>query len=109
FYDAASTNTYGGKHHLRKRCYTSRYSRFTITYYFHFFNDTASAEIYTLSLHDALPISAGTSRGEARHRGQRVRHKGLLLPKVGQQSRGVRGRLGASANSHPSRHPRGGG
>src|SRR3712207_6854137 len=24
-----------------------------------FFNDTATAEIYTLSLHDALPISAG--------------------------------------------------
>src|SRR3712207_8991612 len=25
-----------------------------------FFNDTATTEIYTLSLHDALPISAGT-------------------------------------------------
>ena len=24
--------------------------------FFHFFNDTASTEIYTLSLHDALPI-----------------------------------------------------
>src|SRR2546430_10104761 len=27
------------------------------TYYFFFFNDTATTEIYTLSLHDALPIS----------------------------------------------------
>src|SRR3712207_6871452 len=27
-------------------------------YYFFFFNDTATTEIYTLSLHDALPISA---------------------------------------------------
>src|SRR5688572_31550642 len=27
-----------------------------------FFNDTAPTEIYTLSLHDALPISAGGSR-----------------------------------------------
>src|SRR5215203_7539711 len=27
---------------------------------FFFFNDTATTEIYTLSLHDALPISAGT-------------------------------------------------
>src|SRR5207302_3173349 len=27
--------------------------------YFFFFNDTATTEIYTLSLHDALPISAG--------------------------------------------------
>src|SRR5437660_6908104 len=25
-----------------------------------FFNDTATTEIYTLSLHDALPISSGT-------------------------------------------------
>src|SRR2546421_8307112 len=27
------------------------------TFYFFFFNDTATTEIYTLSLHDALPIS----------------------------------------------------
>src|SRR2546422_6619305 len=27
-------------------------------YFFFFFNDTATTEIYTLSLHDALPISA---------------------------------------------------
>src|SRR3712207_8649148 len=31
--------------------------------FFFFFNDTATTEIYTLSLHDALPISRG-------HRGQ---------------------------------------
>src|SRR3989441_326091 len=34
---------------------------FTLTYstlfFFFFFNDTATTEIYTLSLHDALPIS----------------------------------------------------
>src|SRR2546429_3291398 len=29
---------------------------FQITYLFFFFNDTATTEIYTLSLHDALPI-----------------------------------------------------
>src|SRR3712207_8418649 len=28
-----------------------------------FFNDTATTEIYTLSLHDALPISDGVCRG----------------------------------------------
>src|SRR3712207_7053254 len=28
-----------------------------------FFNDTATTEIYTLSLHDALPISCWTSSG----------------------------------------------
>src|SRR5437667_12766926 len=27
-------------------------------FYFYFLNDTATTEIYTLSLHDALPISA---------------------------------------------------
>src|SRR3712207_7421832 len=30
----------------------------SITYILFFFNDTATTEIYTLSLHDALPISA---------------------------------------------------
>src|SRR2546423_14693980 len=29
--------------------------------FFFFFNDTATTEIYTLSLHDALPISCGIS------------------------------------------------
>src|SRR5258705_11671391 len=31
-------------------------------YFFFFFNDTATTEIYTLSLHDALPIYPGTRR-----------------------------------------------
>src|SRR2546430_8997011 len=30
-----------------------------MTYFFFFFNDTATTEIYTLSLHDALPICTG--------------------------------------------------
>src|SRR2546422_674122 len=29
-----------------------------LVFFFFFFNDTATTEIYTLSLHDALPISA---------------------------------------------------
>src|SRR2546430_9820313 len=37
---------------------------------FFFFNDTATTEIYTLSLHDALPISAGGAAGA------RLRHPG---------------------------------
>src|SRR5258708_27241128 len=32
---------------------------------FFFFNDTATTEIYTLSLHDALPISVGAARKTA--------------------------------------------
>src|SRR2546427_2038394 len=42
-------------------------------FFFFFFNDTATTEIYTLSLHDALPIygsasstSVGSSTGSAR-------------------------------------------
>src|SRR5215217_9663012 len=31
--------------------------------FFFFFNDTATTEIYTLSLHDALPISASPASG----------------------------------------------
>src|SRR5256885_2076008 len=38
--------------------------------FFFFFNDTATTEIYTLSLHDALPISAaGLLRGDPSPRG----------------------------------------
>src|SRR2546430_11339058 len=36
--------------------------------FFFFFNDTATTEIYTLSLHDALPISRSRSRRLAKHR-----------------------------------------
>src|SRR5215475_16231193 len=32
---------------------------FRFCFFFFFFNDTATTEIYTLSLHDALPISTG--------------------------------------------------
>src|SRR2546421_13114470 len=35
---------------------------------FFFFNDTATTEIYTLSLHDALPISITRARGGAPRR-----------------------------------------
>src|SRR5947209_16199168 len=32
-------------------------------FFFFFFNDTATTEIYTLSLHDALPIFGGEQQG----------------------------------------------
>src|SRR2546429_7055780 len=35
-------------------------------YFFFFFNDTATTEIYTLSLHDALPISRWTRTADRR-------------------------------------------
>src|SRR3989442_15889110 len=40
--------------------------------FFFFFNDTATTEIYTLSLHDALPISPGF-----RHRRQSFRCRAI--------------------------------
>src|SRR2546429_8942792 len=35
---------------------------YTYILFFFFFNDTATTEIYTLSLHDALPISSAARR-----------------------------------------------
>src|SRR2546422_7157531 len=43
--------------------------------FFFFFNDTATTEIYTLSLHDALPIS---SRQFVEPRNRRVLHRTQL-------------------------------
>src|SRR2546430_6176954 len=40
--------------------------------FFFFFNDTATTEIYTLSLHDALPISCGESGSTEKNSRQRV-------------------------------------
>src|SRR6266480_7667497 len=41
---------------------------FSFFFFFFFFNDTATTEIYTLSLHDALPISRQSARPLARAR-----------------------------------------
>src|SRR5256885_17133866 len=38
--------------------------RLTSCFFFFFFNDTATTEIYTLSLHDALPIYLSRAAGE---------------------------------------------
>src|SRR5258705_1297665 len=44
-------------------------------FFFFFFNDTATTEIYTLSLHDALPISRSRAR-EARRLSGRCHQRG---------------------------------
>src|SRR5262245_65714715 len=44
-----------------------------------FFNDTATTEIYTLSLHDALPISFRIRRGRIRASAYARGHVGFLL------------------------------
>src|SRR3712207_7035096 len=45
---------------------------------FFFFNDTATTEIYTLSLHDALPISGAVRGAAGRPALQEGRRHGLL-------------------------------
>src|SRR3989449_3943121 len=55
-------------------------SVFLIIFFF-FFNDTATTEIYTLSLHDALPISVVEQAG--RDAGQDLDLLGLLEEEVG--------------------------
>src|SRR5690349_22259233 len=53
---------------------------------FFFFNDTATTEIYTLSLHDALPISAARLAGGRRRR-RLCRDRGVHLPRGGRRFR----------------------
>src|SRR6266850_8193385 len=51
--------------------------RFSLLFLFFFFNDTATTEIYTLSLHDALPIGADVTDAasvEAAFAAARERH-----------------------------------
>src|SRR5205823_13699820 len=64
-----------------------------------FFNDTATTEIYTLSLHDALPISQRGLRGRGGGRGGRLR---LRRPRAGRRPR-VPGR--AVRHLHPGGGP----
>src|SRR5256885_15176045 len=59
---------------MRARLSLLRYAarRFR-SFFFFFFNDTATTEIYTLSLHDALPIWVG-EREHDRPRRHRLEH-----------------------------------
>src|SRR5256886_17583088 len=80
--------------------------------FFFFFNDTATTEIYTLSLHDALPISSrdvgarvGPARRRARRRERRPRAKALARRRRGVRDRGPPVVAGARRESAPG--PRG--
>src|SRR5256885_12559827 len=59
-----------------------------------FFNDTATTEIYTLSLHDALPICRGTLPGHGNGCGVAVSaaavHRSCLLPGVRRDRKSTR-------------------
>src|SRR3712207_7551826 len=54
-----------------------------IRYFFFFFNDTATTEIYTLSLHDALPISQVQLRLGGEHDAVGQHRHGDVLDVVG--------------------------
>src|SRR5256885_9632355 len=89
-------------------------------YYFFFFNDTATTEIYTLSLHDALPISPQVRRAASRHRlpGVGTQHDrsrrseehtselqspcNLVCRLLLEKKKKKKGRLGATHDSRPS-------
>src|SRR3712207_8778789 len=60
-------------------------------YMISFFNDTATTEIYTLSLHDALPIW-----------GRPARRPSPPRPRVARGSRGAWGRQGRRSEEHTS-------
>src|SRR3989454_391915 len=79
-----------------------RHTTYIYLYFFFFFNDTATTEIYTLSLHDALPISirlraerAGEAGRDQRTRGHRPRPPGhrfrrVTVPRDGGDERRLR-------------------
>src|SRR5690349_25100546 len=58
------------------RCYVSLWLSCAI-YFFFFFNDTATTEIYTLSLHDALPICESQESKEKEKSGDTTLTLGL--------------------------------
>src|SRR2546421_10710582 len=58
------------------------------SFFFFFFNDTATTEIYTLSLHDALPISSTDRRKRTKS----------LREKSGRKPGGQVGHPGATLN-----------
>src|SRR2546427_11110518 len=76
---------------------TSLYFTFSIyLLFFFFFNDTATTEIYTLSLHDALPILQGATTARAR------RGLGLLYASQGQYGQAMEDRKSTRLNSSHS-------
>src|SRR5215204_7812476 len=53
----------------------------SVYFFFFFFNDTATTEIYTLSLHDALPISAASATVRSISARRNIRSNGLTDPR----------------------------
>src|SRR3989475_12931293 len=88
---------------------------FASLFLFFFFNDTATTEIYTLSLHDALPILGlgpavrgrrhGGENGQRRCKSCHIRHPGGARPqqsRTGNHGRGDRWTLAGRAQDRKS-------
>src|SRR5256885_7187610 len=77
----------------------------SLFFFFFFFNDTATTEIYTLSLHDALPIwfAAYVARCAARVRHVLDHGWGSAAALVAEDSRfGIHARAGERSEEHTS-------
>src|SRR5436190_4823281 len=74
-------------------CYSANIFYYSLDYFF--FNDTATTEIYTLSLHDALPIFGTIARCRRTSRRARVE----ALRRVPQPSGGFEDRKSTRLNS----------
>src|SRR2546430_17301853 len=80
----------------------------TFIFFFFFFNDTATTEIYTLSLHDALPISDSalsqrSAAGAHYRRGRRRLPPTATVRRLGSVERVlVASRLSARSEEHTS-------
>src|SRR3712207_7355803 len=72
---------------------------------FFFFNDTATTEIYTLSLHDALPISRAPARGAAERLAEPARVAGAEEGALVAREVGGGERL-AAVRAEPAHEPR---
>src|SRR5690349_25043434 len=55
---------------------------YLLSLFFFFFNDTATTEIYTLSLHDALPISSNITRSSSITASRRSRARGACTSNI---------------------------
>src|SRR5690349_25084924 len=78
--------------------FSGRLSSALLSHDFFFFNDTATTEIYTLSLHDALPIY----RQGADRRGEDLRGAGAVAHIRRNDRRGPRQAAGARSEEHTS-------
>src|SRR3989442_9366021 len=69
--------------------------------FFFFFNDTATTEIYTLSLHDALPISTAGRRAARAHTVRRPGRRDRGGPPIA-RARRCRTRASGRSEEHTS-------